>query len=377
MMRKALLFALAALAATVALDAAPAPGGQYLAYVSTYTNRQRAQGIYAYRFDSATGKFTSLGLAAETPDPSFFIIHPNRKFLYAVSEFGAELRSYEIDLSTGMLKLLNKVPSKGEYPVHLALDQTRKWLFDANYRGGTTVVFPVREDGTLGEANSLVQHVGSSVLPRRQDAPHPHGVYISTDNRFLFVPDLGLDKIMSYRFDAAKGTISANEPDSVKVAPGSGPRHLAFHPNNKFVYAMNEYTSSITAYTFDAGKGTLTQFQAHPALPPDFTGTPNGGEIAVHPNGKFLYASNLNHDSIAIFTIDGNGKITAAGHVPTQGTAPRHFAIDPTGAFLIVSNQNTDNIVVFRIDQATGGLKPTGETVKVGMPVCLDFVALE
>jgi 6-phosphogluconolactonase len=373
---RAILITTAAVAAMVALDAAPpAATGQYLAYVGPYTHRpSTSKGIYAYKYDAKTGKFTSIGLAVETPDPSFVVVHPNHKFLYAVNETGqGTVSAFAIDTATGMLKALNQTSSKGSGPCHLVVDPSGKWLFAANYNSGSVAAIPVNADGWLGEAASSVQHAGSSVNASRQKGPHAHETVLSPDAKILFVPDLGMDKIMAYRWDA-KGQLTANDPPFTQIAPGSGPRHMAFHPNGEFAYVMTEMTSSVIAFSYDAKKGSMTEMQTYPATPADFTGQKAGAEIAVHRNGKFLYASNRNHNSIAIFTIDAKGALTAAGNVSVQGKTPRHFTIDPSGDFLVVENQDSNNIVIFKIDPNTGALTPTGDTLEISQPVSLVFV---
>jgi 6-phosphogluconolactonase len=371
---QAILITTAAVAAMAALDAAPpAATGQYLAFVGPYTRPNQSKGIYAYKYDAKTGKFTSIGLAAETSNPSFLAVHPNHKFLYAVNEnVQGSVSAFAIDAATGRLQALNQVSSKGNGPCHLVVDPGGKWLFVANYNSGSVAAFPVNADGSLGEAASFVQHSGSSVDAQRQKGPHAHEAVLSPDAKVLFVPDLGMDKIMAYRFDA-KGQLTPNDPPFTKIAPGSGPRHMAFSPNGKFVYVMTEMTSSVVAFRYDARKGSLAEVRTYPATPADFTGVKSGAEIAVHPNGKFLYASNRNHNSIAIFTIDAQGALTPAGNVGVQGKTPRHFTIDPSGNFLVVENQDSDNIVIFKIDPKTGGLAPTGDTLEVSQPVSLVF----
>ena len=374
------------LAAAILATASPAfPQGtpksatEWLMYVGTYTNQQ-SKGIYGYRFQSS-GKVTPLGLVAETSSPSFLVVDRSQKFVYAANELSkyegrpaGSISAFAIDEATGQLKLLNKVSSKGTDPCHVSLDETGKWLFAANYTSGSLVVFPVHENGSLGEASAFVQHTGSSVDPQRQKGPHAHSVYASPDNRFVLANDLGLDHVMVYRLDAAKGTLTANQPPFAKLAPGSGPRHLAFGKDGKFVYVLSEMMATVTVFSYNAGAGSLAQTQTISMLPADYTGPKSGAEIAVHPNGKFLYASNREHNSIAIFRIDpGSGALTAAGRVSTQGKTPRNFAIDPTGAFLLAANQDSGSIVVFRIDQATGALTPSGDTLNVASPVCIVF----
>jgi len=355
--------------------AAPAMFAQYVAYFGTYTHPDKSKGIYAYRFDAASAKFASIGLAAESPDPSFLAVHPNGRFLYAVNEEkDGSVSAFAIDASSGLLKPLNRVSSRGAGACHLALDKTGKWLFAANYGSGSVAAYSVHDDGTLGESSAFVQHAGSSVNPERQTGPHAHGTFVSPDNRFLLVPDLGQDKVIIYRFDPAKGALAANDPPFLKVAPGAGPRHLAFHPNGRFAYVVTEMGGNVLACRYDAKRGALEQIQTIDALPADYTGARSGAEIAVHPNGRFLYASLRTHNSIAVFEIDAaTGKLTAAGRVPSGGEKPRAFAIDPTGAYLLAADQDSNHVVVFRIDPKTGGLTATGSVLDVPLPVSVVF----
>jgi 6-phosphogluconolactonase len=352
-------------------------------YVGTYT-RAPSKGIYAYRFRTATGEVTPLaaeGLAAETENPSFLAVHPNQRFLYAVNEIsryeGADAGSvsaFAIDRATGALTLLNRVSSRGGGPCHLSIDRSGKWLFVANYGGGSVAAFPVENDGKLGEASAFFQHAGSSVNKARQSGPHGHAVVVSPDNRFVLAADLGLDRVFAYRLDPKAGGLVPGSPPFSAVPPGSGPRHLEIRPDGKFAYVLNEMLSSVGAYRYHAGRGTLDPVQTVSTLPDGFTAENSGAEIAVHPNAKFVYTSNRGHDSIAVFRSDrAKGTLTAAGHVSTQGKTPRNFAIDPSGRFLVAANQNSGTLVIFRIDQQTGALTPTGSTVQVPSPVCVVF----
>ena len=351
-----------------------------LVFVGTYT-RQDSKGIYAFRFQPSTGKLTPIGLAAETDNPSFLAVHPNHRFLYAVNEISTfegqsagSVSSFSIDAKTGMLTPINKTTTRGTIPAHLVVDQTGKSLVVANYGSGSVAAFPLNADGSIGPASAFVQHTGSSTGPR-QKGPHAHAVTLSPDNRFVFVPDLGLDQILSYRLDPAKATLTPNDPPFTPVTQGSGPRHFTFHPDGQSAYSLSEMGSLVTAFAYDRSAGTLKPLQTISTLPKDFTGTNNSAELEVHPNGKFLYASNRGHDSIAVFAIDPRAHtLTFVEHVPTQGKMPRNFAIDPTGAFLLAANQNTNNIVVFRIDQSTGRLTPTGDNITTPLPVSILFL---
>jgi 6-phosphogluconolactonase len=252
----------------------------------------------------------------------------------------------------------------------VAVDRTGKWLAVANYNSGSIAVFPIGSDGRSSEASAVVQLSGSSVNPERQAGPHAHEVVFSADNSIVLVPDLGADRVLIYRFDSGRGTLVPSTPAFAGSAPGAGPRHLAFAPDGAFVYLLNEMAASITAFRYE--NGSLMETQTISTLPAGFAGVKSGAEIAIHPNGKFLYASNRGHDSLAMFCIDpDNGILTGAGHVSTQGKTPRTFVIDPAGAFLLAANQDSGTIVIFRIDLEHGKLTPSGRVVGVPAPVSL------
>ncbi|HLK65299.1 MAG TPA: lactonase family protein [Bryobacteraceae bacterium] len=366
-------------AACTCLPTVAAGANEFLVYVGTYT-RQNSKGIYAWRFDAGTGKLTSLGLEGETSNPSFLAVSPNHRFLYAVNENNTfegqpagSVTAFSINAETGALKQLNQVSTVGPGPCHVAVDKSGKWVFVANYGGGSVAAYPVQEDGSLGKASTFVQHTGSSANPQRQKRPYGHSANPSPDGRFVLVADLGLDQVLTYPLDKTKGML--DKPSSIaRIEPGSGPRHLAFDPKGKFAYLASEMAATVTAFSYDSGKGELHQLQTISMLPPDFTGTKAAAEIAVHPSGKFVYASNRGHDSIVIYSVDpSKGTLTAVDYVPTQGKNPRNFAIDPTGNYLFAANQDTANVVVFRIDTKTGRLTPTGDRLDVPFPVCVAF----
>lgn len=365
--------------------AAPAPH-KYLMYAGTYTaGESKSKGIYAYRFDSDTGQVTPIGLAVETVNPSFLAIAPNHRFLYAVNEVGdykgeksGAVSAFAIDQKTGKLTLLNQVASKGADPCYITLDKTGKYVLAANYTGGSIAVFPVLEDGRLGEASAFVQHTGHGTNPARQEGPHAHSIDLSPDNRFAIVDDLGLDETLVYKFDAGKGTLSPNDPPFAKADPGAGPRHLAIYPSGKFAYVTNEMGDSVAAFTFDSAAGTLQPLQTISTIPKNFTGHNDDAEIEIHPSGKFLYASNRGHDSIAVFSIDSNsGRLAFEEYVPAKGQSPRNFVIAPGGKFLFAENEKSDNVVLFGIDQQTGKLTPTGKEWEIDQPVCIRFVPVD
>ncbi len=364
------------------------PNKPYLVDVGTYTNKTASKGIYVYNFDPGTGKLTSLGVAAESEDPSFLAVHPSGKYLYAVNEidhFGEKksgaASAFSIDQKTGKLTLLNQAATRGAGPCHISLDKPGKVALVANYDGGSVATFPVHPDGTLGEAADFVEHRGSSADKERQTAPHAHWIGTSPDNRFALAADLGLDEILIYRFNATKGTLAPNDPAFAKLNPGSGPRHLAFHPNGKFVYLLTEMEDSVTAFAYKASNGSLSPLQtvsAFSTLRKDFKGPKEAAEIVVHPSGKFLYASNrAGIDTISAFSINpAKGTLQLKNEYPTMGKTPRNFAIDPTGKFLLAANHESNNIVTFRIDAITGALTPIGDPVQVPAPVCIVFVAV-
>ena len=358
--------------------------GEYFVYVGPYTG-EKSKGIYVCRFNAGTGKLGSLELAAEVGNPSFLAVHPNHRFVYAVSEVSryegqrsGYVSAFEIDRKTGKLTLLNKVSSRGGGPCHLVVDKTGKNVLVANYGSGSVAVLPIKENGLLGDASAFVQHSGSSMNPRRQQGPHAHCVSLSPDNRFAFVVDLGLDKVLIYRFDPEKGSLTPNDPPFAKVNPGAGPRHFTFHPSGKFAYVINEMQSTITAFAYDAKRGALRELQTITTLPAGFAGENTTAEVQAAKSGKFLYGSNRGHDSIAGFSVDpGKGTLAPIEQVSTQGKMPRNFNIDPTGSYLFAANQNSHNVVIFRVDGKTGRLIPSGQVFEVGSPVCVDFVPVD
>ncbi len=351
-------------------------------YVGTYT-RGDSEGIYHYRMELATGKLTPAGVTSGVVNPSFLAIHPSRRFLYAVNEISnfegkkcGGVGAFAIDPKSGALTLLNQQPSGGRGPCHLVVDKRGKNVLVANYSSGSACVLPIDEKGHLGEQTAFVQHEGSSVNPRRQKGPHAHSINLDPANRFAFVADLGLDKVLVYRFDSTSGSLQPNDPPFASVAPGAGPRHFAFHPDGKSAYVINELASTVTAFSYDNDRGTLKSIQTISTLPKEFAGDSTTAEVQVHPSGKFLYGSNRGHDSIAVFKIaPESGRLRYVSNRSTQGKTPRNFGIDPTGRYLLAANQATDTVVVFGIDPATGDLTPTGEVVNVPTPVCVKMFA--
>jgi 6-phosphogluconolactonase len=369
--------AFAALTFTLAASR-PDSGTPQLVLIGTYTNKTDSKGIYAAEFDPDSGKLKLKGVAAETPDPSWIAIHPNGKFVYAANESGknSTVTAFALDAKTAKLTQLNQLSALGEDPCYLSFDKTGKFLFVANYTSGNVVVFPIQSDGSLGQHTALVKDAGTlGPNKARQEAPHAHWIGVSPDNRFVFVSDLGLDAVLSYRFDATKGNLTPNNPPMAKLASGAGPRHLAFSPNGKYVYVVSELSATITVFSYDAAHGSLFQTQMVTTLANLVAGSRNdAAEITVSPNGKFLFASNRGPDSISVFAISSSdGSLTHVGDYPTGGQEPRHFAIDPSGRFLLAGNQNSNSITIFRIEPASGILTRVSQTDKVSSPVCLAF----
>jgi len=360
------------LAMLVAFEAQAASGP--LVFIGTYT-KAPSEGIYAFRFDSKTGHMEPLGLAAKVADPSFLALHPNGKFVYAVTEQRTGMvDAFSIDRATGKLTQLNQTTSKGDGPCHLAVDRGGKFLIVVNYGSGSVTRIPIDADGRLGEPSAFDQHAkptgGAGTDPKRQNGPHAHSVNFSPDGQFAMVADLGRDEVTSYRVDRGE----LQKAEVANIAPGSGPRHLAFHPSGKNAYVINELRSTVTVFDYEARSGVLKETQTISALPEGFKGESFTAEVQVHPSGRFLYGSNRGHNSIAMFAIGTGGKLRFLGAESTRGNWPRNFGIDPTGKFLIAANQNSNTLVVFSIDQSTGKLTAVGDPITVGSPVCVKFL---
>lgn len=350
----------------------------YCVYVGTFTGKG-SKGIYLMRMDTASGSLTQPELAVGADSPAFLALHPNHRFLYSVNEVDkGTVSAFAIDGPSGKLTLLNQQPSGGRGPTHLTVDATGTNVLVANYNNGVDAVLPIAADGKLEAPSSVDPHKGSGPDRSRQEGPHAHCFNVDPGNHFALSCDLGLDKVFVYRFDASAHTIRPNDPPFATVAPGAGPRHLSFSPDGRRVYVVSEMAGTVTGFDYDPEHGSLREFQTISTLPADFKGQKGDAEVAVHRSRKFLYASNRGDaNSIAIFTIDpSSGKLTAAGHVSTQGKAPRDFTIDPTGTWLLAANQDTNNIVEFRINQETGALTPTGVNIATPTPVCITFMPM-
>ncbi len=379
---------LSAAIAVIAVSAFAQTARHYTLYVGTYTTGG-SKGVYAYRYDADTGKLQSLGLAAATENPSFLATDRTHEHLYAVNETGTfegkpsgAVTAFAIDRKTTKLSALNQVPSEGADPCYISLDRSGKYLLVANYTGGTVAVLPILPDGKLGKATSVLADEGTLGPNKdRQEHPHAHWIEATARNRFAYVSDLGLDRVLIYKFDAARGKLSRGESGSAdsdffsaKLAPGTGPRHVAFSADGNYMYVLGEMDATVTVFANDS-KETYRAVQKMSSLPSGFSGENTAAEIAIHPSGKFLYTSNRGADSITEFSIDSaTGKLSLIGHVSTFGKAPRHFTLDPDGKRLLVANQDTGNIVQYNVDANTGKLTRTGKMEAVPSPVCLIFV---
>jgi len=359
--------------------------GRYIGYIGTYTEGTNSKGIYAFRYDAASGQVTMIGVAAETTNPSFVALHPNGRFLYAVNELqnykgpnSGGVSAFAVDRATGKLTFLSEVPSRGADPCYIIVDREGKHVLVANYTGGSVAVFPIKDDGSLGEASAFVQHTGHGTNPQRQEGPHAHSIDLSPDERFAYVDDLGLDETLVYKYDSAKGTLAPNDPAFAKLDPNTGPRHFVLRPDGKFAYVVGEMGHTVTVFANNAKNGSLQKLQTISTLPAAFSGRNDDAEVEVHPSGKFLYASNRGQDSIAVYAVDpAKGTLTLVEDAPTGGKEPRSFEIDPTGKLLFAENQKSDNIVVFKIDAMTGKLTPTGQQIDVASPICVKFLKVE
>ncbi|AMV19345.1 lactonase family protein [Planctomyces sp. SH-PL14] len=381
MLRPRRVLALLASAILSALGPAAFAGETMRVYIGTYTQRD-SKGIYLLELDLETGALSDKGLVGEARNPSFLAIHPDRKHLYSVNEVSdigekkvGGVTAFEIDADSGKLKELNGQPSGGAGPCYVAIDRSGKNVLVANYGGGSVASLPIDADGKLKPAKSVIQHEGSSVDKSRQKGPHAHSINVSPDNEFAIAADLGLDKLLVYRLDADRGTLTPNEPPSTSTVAGGGPRHFAFHPNGKFAYTNLEMSLEVTALLYHPQAGVLAGIQTLSTVP---EGTDRQGnstaEVQVHPSGKFVYVSNRGHNTIAMFKVDPkSGMLTAIGHQSTEGRIPRNFGIDPSGKFLLAANQDSDDVVSFRIDAEKGTLTPVGSKVKVSAPVCVKF----
>ena len=364
------------------------PTKDSLVYVGTYTKPGKSKGIYVFRVVTENAEVSQnillvpMGLAVESVNPSFLEVDHARRLVFAVNEVDSHegkptgaVSSFAIDATTGMLKPINQVPSMGKDPCHVVLDKTGKHLFISNYSSGSVAVIPVGADGRLGAASSVVQHSGKGTHPERQKGPHAHGVTLDPANKFAFVCDLGLDKVMAYRFDADTGKLTPAEPAFAELKPGSGPRHMVFRPDGKFAYVLNELNSTLSVFSYDAATGKLTEVQTESTLPPYFDGKNTTAEIGMHPSGRWVYTSNRGNETVVLFDIDKEkGTVSYVEEQNTGGKKPRHFGIQPSAKHLVIANQDTDTLLICRIDDGNGRLKPSGVFAHAPTPVCAVFV---
>lgn len=376
----------------------------YWVYFGTYTGfvymkeglpagASRSKGIYVSKFHPASGELSKPQLAAEIINPAFLAIHPNHRFLYAVTEdplslgpnfdHSSYVSAYSIDSATGKLHLLNKLPTGGTSTCYLSIDKTGHYLMFANFGSSSVTILRIKDDGSIGQQTAFMKHVGSGKDPAFQSKAHPHSIDVSPDNKFAVVSDLGVDKLFIYKFDASTGTLSPDQPPFVQAESGGGPRHFTFDSAGKFGYSLHEMSGYITVLAWNAASGSFTKIQDATSLQPDFIGANDSAEIAIHPNGKFLYESNRRFrgpdmwgpDSIGVFAIDTDkGTLTEVEQVPPRGTMPRNFAIDPTGSYLFAANELSGNVALFKIDASTGRLSPTKADLKIDVPVCIVFL---
>ena len=349
--------------------------------IGTYTNG-KSEGIYVYTFNEQTGDATYKSFI-KTQNPSFLAISPNRQYVYAVNEKEDSTRftneghvaAFSFDKKDGTLHFLNKQSSGGVHPCYVTVDKTGKWVIAANYSSGTIGVVGIKKDGSLDTLHQKIEHYGYSVNSERQTGPHAHSAILSKDNRFLFTPDLGTDKIMIYRFNDKTGDAVEADYPFVQSEPGAGPRHFEFHPNGRNAYLIEEMNGTISAFSYVSKSGELSMIQTISALPPEYMKTIGSADIHISPDGKFLYATNRGEsNTIGTFGINSQGLLHPIMHDSTMGKTPRNFNFDPTGNYVLVANQNSDNIVIFKRDKQSGLLADTGKRINVGNPVCLKWI---
>jgi 6-phosphogluconolactonase len=340
--------------------------------VGTYTGKG-SEGIYVYRFNTQTGNFEHINNTKGLTNPSFLAISPNKKFVYSVKEEGklGGVAAFAFDNKTGALTLLNTSSANGDHPCHMEMNADGKHLAVGNYSGGNLCLFEINEDGSLKDNPQVINHSGKSVVAGRQEGPHVHSTNWAPNQKDLFVPDLGIDKIVHYQL--VNGKLVEGSPAYTQVAAGTGPRHFTFHPNGRFAYVIQELSSQITAFAHK--NGALTAIGTYSTLPGNYTENNSTADIHISPDGKFLYGSNRGHNSLAIYAINQkNGSLSYIENQSILGKTPRNFMIDPTGNFVLAAGQNSDNIVIFIRNKTTGKLTATGKEIKVSQPVCLKMI---
>jgi 6-phosphogluconolactonase len=363
-----------------------------LVFIGTYTEpilfgtgkilQGKGEGIYVYKMDPSSGSLELCHIAPAGPNPSYLTFDSSHRFLYVVNELkefegvpSGTVSAFSVNPITGALQFLNRQLTHGTDPCHLTIDKTEKYVLVANFMSGSVCVLPIRADGSLGDATDVAQHQGSSLDPIRQAGPHAHAVMFDNTGRYAFVPDLGLDKLMIYKFDSDQGKLEPNDKSCVDLPVGAGPRQLVLHPSGKYAYLINELDSTVTAFQYNGKQGSLLEIQTLSTLPEEFRGASTCAELQISPSGRFLYGSNRGHDSIVIYGINPiNGTLSCIGHKHTQGKTPRHFIIDSKGVFLFVANQDTDNVITFKLDADSGELKATNNSTCVPTPVCIKIL---
>jgi 6-phosphogluconolactonase len=355
-------------------------GKEYYLLIGTYSNQDKTNGIHVYKFNTESGEFSAVQPPTIISNASYLAVSHDKKNVYSVSEHGqdkASVHAYAFDPASGKLTFLNSVPSKGDHPCYVSVDNKKKFVFVGNYSGGNLISVPLNPDGSFGTEVQNIKHEGSSINKERQEKPHVHSVVLSPDSHYLMVADLGADKVFQYTVDVSRPqALTPASPPFTAVKPGGGPRHLTFHPNGKFAYLILEMEAA--AAVFDYKDGQLKEKQVVSMIKPGFNGKLGAADIHVSPDGKFLYASNRGDaNELAIFSIAKDGKLTSVGHQSVLGETPRNFAIDPTGNFLLAGNQNSNNVVIFKRDMKTGLLTDTGKKIELDKPVCLKFVEIQ
>lgn len=365
------------------MTATPAHGESPLVFISAFAGAQEGAAIHAYRLDVKTGELKLAERTTGMANPFFLALSPNGQFLYSIhaptfsGKDNEEVAAYRLVGRTGKLEAINRRSTLGTASCYLDVDATGKTLLVANYTSGSVAALPINKDGSLGDATSFVQHSGSSVNPMRQKEPHAHCFVISPDNRFAFAADLGIDQIVSYRLDAAASKVASNRQPFVRTPPGTGPRHLTFHPNGKLVYAINELANSVTQFDYVPESGMLIERQTISTVPADFTGTSHCADLKITPDGRFLYGTNRGHDSIACYRIHEDGRLTLVAITPSLGKGPQNLLITPNSALLLCANMPGNNVAVFRIDSTNGQLQNVGAPIEMPSPSCIRLLGGE
>ena len=362
---------------TLLMNTTTAHAEESLVFVSAFATGDDG-GIHTFHFDSHSGTLKLLQRTSDIENPFFLAISPDGRFLYTLEaeNFGSRkeefVAAFAIESRTGNLKRLNRQSSRGSASCYLDVDASGRTIVVANYSSGNVAALPLLKDGSLGEAASFIQHNGSSVDPLRQQGPYAHCIVTSPDSRFAFAADLGLDKILIYRLDPATARLSPSAAQQFAIVPpGSGPRHLIFHPSRKYMYVINELKNVVTVFDLAEDSGTLTARQTISTLPVDFAGTSHCADVKITPDGRFLYGTNRGHDSIALYRVADNGQLELTGIKPSLGKGPQNLLITPDGRWLLCANMPGNNVAVFRIDETTGSLSTVGEPIAITMPSCI------